>query len=442
MLNLFCVHFTLTVHIPNIKPTLMTNRGRIIAKPEGRSDRQANIQLVLDYLRASGPSTQAVIARSTGLSRATINHITQALRDAGVIEYQWKNKREALITLASNRGSIATIVVRERSLHAILFDFAAHRRTDLTTSDFPEFEGQLTSPAMVLELASRLITRTNANESPLIGIAIAMEGPIERQTGAIAPWAWQRLPNWKQINVAQYFAKHLRVPTVADNDANLAALAEWTWGVGRGCDDFLHITCSEGVGGGFIVNGRIYRGGNGLAGEIGHMVIEDAGDICFCGSRGCLTSFATERAILKTLTQSGKSKSSLVEVIASAKQGDAACQRVLSEAGIYLGKALATVVRVIGPSVIAIGGTLGSAGDIVLDGLRSSAEVVNLRAIGEAPYFRIADILEDATELGGLAAILSEVGLGMSALAPWMLSPAKEEEPLPQAFSGSLPATP
>lgn len=392
------------------------------AKSSGRSDRQANTQLVLDYLRANGPSTQAVISRSTGLSRATINHIAQSLRDAGVIEYEWKNKREALVTLASNRGSIATIIVRERSLHAILFDFAAQTRADLTTSDIPEFEDQQTSPAMVLDLANRLIARTNDIQSPLIGIAIAMEGPIERKTGAIAPWAWQRLPNWKQVNVAQYFAKHLRVPTVADNDANLAALAEWTWGVGRGCDDFLHITCSEGVGGGFIVNGRIYRGGNGLAGEIGHMVIEDAGDLCFCGSRGCLTSFATERAILKTLKDSGKAKPSLADVIASAQHGDAACQRVLSEAGLHLGKALATVVRVIGPSVIAIGGTLGKAGDIVLDGLRSSAEVVNLRAIGEAPDFRIAEILRDATELGGLAAILSEVGLGMSALAPWMIA--------------------
>lgn len=412
------------------------------ATRQSRSDRQANTQQVLDFLRANGPSTQADIARSTGLSRATINHIAQSLRDAGVVEYEWKNRREALITLASNKGSIATIVVRERSLHAILFDFSAQTRIDLTNAEFPEYADTQTSPAMVLDLASRLMAQANERSSPMVGIAIAMEGPIERKTGAIAPWAWQRLPNWKQVNVAQYFARHLRLPTIADNDANLAALAEWTWGVGRGCDDFLHITSSEGIGGGFVLGGKIYHGGNGLAGEIGHMVIEDAGDLCFCGSRGCLTSFATERAILKMLKDSGKPKSSLADVIDSAKQGDAACQRVLSEAGLHLGKALATVVRVIGPSVIAIGGTLGSAGNIVLDGLRSSAEVVNLRAIGEAPDFRVADILQDATELGGLAAIMSEVGLGMSALAPWMLTPQDQGEPVGQALAGSFPATP
>ena len=401
----------------------MTSSTPPASKRQTRSDRQTNIHQILDFLRAAGPSTQAEIARSTGLSRATVNHIVQSLRDSGVIEYQWKTRREALVTLASNRGSIATIVVREWSLHAILFDFTARIRTDLTSADLPGHASEQTSPAMVLELANRLIAQSDERASPLVGIAIAIEGPIEKQTGAIAPWAWQRLPNWKHVNVAQYFRKHLRVPTIADNDANLAALAEWTWGVGRGCDDFLHITCSEGVGGGFIINGKIYRGGNGLAGEIGHMVIEKAGDLCFCGSRGCLTSFATERAILKILQESGKSVDSLDEVIENARHGDAACQRVLSEAGVHLGKALATVVRVMGPSVIAIGGTLGQAGDIVLAGLRSSAEVVNLKAIGEAPEFRVADILQDATELGGLAAVLSEVGLGMSTLTSWMMDP-------------------
>ena len=152
------------------------------------------------------------------------------------------------------------------------------------------------------------------------------------------------------------------------------------------------------------------------------MVIEEAGELCFCGSRGCLTSFATERAILKALSDSRKPKASLGEVIESARQGDAACQRVLSEAGLHLGKALAIVVRVTGPSVIAIGGTLGKAQEIVLDGLRSSAEVINLRALGESPEFKIASILDHAAELGGLAAILSKIDLGLSSLAPWMVT--------------------
>jgi predicted NBD/HSP70 family sugar kinase/biotin operon repressor len=388
-----------------------------------RADRNANTQEILSFLRAQGPSTQADIGRATGLSRATVSQIVNALRDRGAVENHWKNGREALVTLASTRGSLASLIVRESAVHAILFDFTAQERFDVDSSGDADSEDGHTTPAMVMTLASRLADLSNARGSPLAGVAIAMEGPVEKSSGAIAPWAWQRLPHWKRIDIAQYFARSLRVPVIVDNDANLAALAEWTWGVGRGCNDFLHITCSEGIGGGMVIDGQIYRGGTGLAGEIGHMVIEEAGALCFCGSRGCLTSFATERAILKALSDSRKPKASLDEVIESARQGDAACQRVLSEAALHLGKALATVVRVTGPSVIAIGGTLGKAQEIVLDGLRSSAEVINLRAIGESPDFRIASIIDHASELGGLAAILSKIDMGLSSLAPWMVTP-------------------
>ncbi|MBC2666694.1 ROK family transcriptional regulator [Novosphingobium flavum] len=397
-------------------PPLPTKRG-------ARIDRATNTKEILSFLRASGPSTQADIARATGLSRATVNHIVQTLRDQGAIEYQWKNRREALVTLTSTRDSVASVIVREHTVHAILFDFTAQERFDVYSSDFPEIDEPQTSPAMVLGIVNRLAALAKARNAPLAGIALAIEGPVERESGAIAPWAWHRLPHWKQVNIRQYISRHLRIPLVIDNDANFAALGEWTWGVGRGCNDFLHITSSEGIGGGIVINGRIYHGGTGLAGEIGHMVIEDAGELCFCGSRGCLTSFATERAILRALGNTGRPRTSLREVIDGAQHGDAACQRVLSEAGQHLGKALATVVRVIGPSVIAIGGTLGWAGDIVLDGLRSCAEVINLRAIGKAPDIKVAEILEHATELGGLAAILSELDLGASSLVPWMVAP-------------------
>jgi predicted NBD/HSP70 family sugar kinase len=387
-----------------------------------RADRNANTQEILSFLRAQGPSTQADIGRATGLSRATVSQIVNGLKDRGAVEYHWKNRREALVTLASTRGSLASLIIHEHAVHALLFDFTAQERFDVESSGGADSDHAQTTPAMVMSLVNGLSDLSNSRGSPLAGVAIAMEGPIEKSSGAIAPWAWQRLPHWKRVDIARHFGRHLHVPVVVDNDANLAALAEWTWGVGRGCNDFLHITCSEGIGGGIVIDGQIYRGGTGLAGEIGHMVIEEAGELCFCGSRGCLTSFATERAILKALSDSRKPKASLGEVIESARQGDAACQRVLSEAGLHLGKALAIVVRVTGPSVIAIGGALGKAQEIVLDGLRSSAEVINLRALGESPEFKIASILDHAAELGGLAAILSKIDLGLSSLAPWMVT--------------------
>lgn len=388
-------------------------------KRSQRVDRNANAQNVLSVLRRQGPVSQAEIVRATSLSRATINNIVQTLRDKGTVEYQWKNGREALVSLACTRGSVIAVRVGESAISASLFDFTKKVRLDIRNAELPEFRQRRSSPALTVEIIRHLIDVGRSRDATAIGFAIAIEAPIEKSTGAIAPWAWQRLPHWKGVDLQRYFGKIIHLPFIVDNDANLAALAEWSWGEGRGCDDFLHITCSEGVGGGIVLNGRIYRGGSGLAGEIGHMVVAEEGDLCFCGSRGCLSSFATERAILRALRNSEKPRRSLDQVVDSAREGDAACQRVLSEAGRYLGKALATVVRVFGPSVIAIGGTLARAGDIVLEGMRSSAEIVNLRAIGESPKFCVGSII-DGPQLGGVAALMTYLDLGLSGADSWM----------------------
>jgi predicted NBD/HSP70 family sugar kinase/biotin operon repressor len=389
-----------------------------------RSTRNANARLVMNALRSKGPLSQAAISRSTALSPATISNIVQDLRADGTIDCQRVNGREVLVSLASNRGAAISISVHANSVRGALFDFANRRRWDQSESASQTASNAGTGPALVVEVARSLAAKASMAWSQIAGVAVAIEGPIEKSTGAIAPWAWQRLPRWKGVNIHDALSKELNVPLVVDNDANLGALAEWSWGAGRGCDDFLHITCSEGIGGGLIIGGKIYSGGSGLAGEIGHMVIEESGELCYCGSRGCLSGFASERAILLALNSSASQKSTLTEVIDSASHGDAACQRVLFEVGRHLGMALSTVARVLGPSVISIGGTLGMAGEFMLAGLRSSAEVINLRAIVQPPKICIADVTRDATLLGGVAAILAETDQGVSELAPWMRADA------------------
>jgi predicted NBD/HSP70 family sugar kinase/biotin operon repressor len=366
-----------------------------------RSDRSSNTQTILDLLRTSGPATQADISRATSLSRATVNNIVQSLRDKGTVEYQWKNRREALVSLSSAQGSVISVMVNDGSIQGSLFDFTRQERIDLTSTELCGAAEIQSSPAAVLDICRRLIELGKSRLSIVSGVAIAIESPIESSTGAIPPWAWQHLPHWKDVKIRQYFAKHLRLPLVIDNDANLAAFAEWTWGVGRVHNDFVYVMFSQRIGGGIIINGRIYHGGTGLAGEIGHMVIDEEGDLCFCGSRGCLSIFATKRAILAGLPDSAKPKTSLQDVVHSAGQGDAACQRAIYEAGVYLGKALANVVRVMGPSAIVVGGTLGAAGDILLNGLRASAEITNLWAIGKSSEFLVASNFVDAPLLGG-----------------------------------------
>jgi len=153
------------------------------------------------------------------------------------------------------------------------------------------------------------------------------------------------------------------------------------------------------------------------------MELEPTGVVCHCGSRGCLSTLASERAILLELRESESPKQSLPEVIDSARLGDPACQRVLFEAGRHLGRALSIVAKVVAPSVIAVGGTLSTADALLFDGLRSSVEVNNLRSLSPSIRFLTAQVRNriDAPVPGGVAATLSELDQGVSALAPWMV---------------------
>lgn len=383
-----------------------------------RGARGANVQLVLDVLRSDGPSSQAAIARRTTLAPATVNNIIQALRTDGVAEIQWINGREALVQLVPKQGAIVSISAGPDSLRGSVFNFAKGVRTNRTHQILDD-DRPGSSPDAAIELIRSLAADAGIDVSELAGISIAIQAPIDRVSGSIAPWAANRMPLWRNVHIARAFKEALNVPVVVDNDANLAALAEWTWGTGRGSDCFLYVVCSVGIGGGLVIDGKIHHGGNGMALEIGHIVIEQTGPVCFCGSRGCLSTLASERSILAALQGSESPKRSLAEVIDSAKEGDPACQRVLYEAGRNLGRALANMSKILAPSVVAVGGMLSEAGPLVFDSLNSSIEENNVPAFCPSIKFKRA-LIGDATSLGGVAAIMSELGQGVSELPGWM----------------------
>ncbi|MEU6192245.1 ROK family transcriptional regulator [Streptomyces sp. NPDC047061] len=386
--------------------------------------RQGNTRRVLEALRLNGPSSQAALARSTQLSPATVNSIVKTLRQQGVAQIRPVNGRESLVALVSSHGAIAAVQVNVASLRVALFDFTAQARFDTAltfTVDTEKEKGERGGgdPDLVVDTVRSLAAQAGLRTEDLAGVAVGMQAPLARATGAVTSWARRQLPAWRDVVVAETLQEALGVPVHAENDANLAALAEWTWGAGQGAADFLYVMCSEGIGGGLVIDGRIYRGGDGLAGEIGHLVLQPDGPVCFCGSRGCLTAFVSEHSILLALKESGHALTSLREVIDHARHGDPACRRVLYEAGRHLGRAFANTAKLMAPSVVAIGGVLREAGPLLFDSLVSSVEVQSLKAVSPSIRFLPAVLGEDSVLFGGLAMVLTETGRGASALPAW-----------------------
>ena len=204
----------------------------------------------------------------------------------------------------------------------------------------------------------------------LRAVGVCSPGPIDPARGVIpeAP----NLPGWHDVPVCQYLADRLGVPAILENDATAAAYGEFVYGAGRGCRHIVYITLSTGIGGGMVLDGRLYRGASGAAGEIGHITIDADGPLCGCGKPGHVEAFASGRAIARegeaVLARGGSPLlARLVEedgeltaatVRRAADAGDAEARRILQRAGYYLGIALAAYVDIFNPEVIIIGGGL------------------------------------------------------------------------------------
>lgn len=387
--------------------------------------RNVSVGLVLDLLRNEGPTSQASIARRTGLSPATVNNVIQLLRKEGVADFEWINGREALVTLISTKGVMMSVMVSADFIHGAVFNFEKQERHDCFTATDDLLDNQNTPESLAAFIES-LAETANVTVSALSGLSVSVQAPIDKKTGMIAVWSAGRMPGWKDIAIREQLESRLQINVHVDNDANLATYAEWTWGAGRGVDCFLYLSCSRQIGSGLIIDGKIHNGSNGMAGELGHLVIDKAGPVCYCGSRGCLTTLISERAILRVLDGSENAKTSLPEVIASANNGDAACQRVLYEAGHNIGQALANTAKIVAPGIIAIGGELGNAWQYIKDSLRVATEENNLDNVSPGIQFVQGMLMKDAVLLGGIASLLSQAGQGISDLPDWMTHDAAE----------------
>ncbi|HHW41036.1 MAG TPA: ROK family protein [Syntrophomonadaceae bacterium] len=253
-------------------------------------------------------------------------------------------------------------------------------------------------------------------EGAVMALGVGAPGPLDPVTGRII-----FAPNlqWRNVNLKEILQDALGLPVFLENDANLAALAEHLYGAGRGHDHIVYITVSTGVGGGLILNGDIYSGAFGGAGEIGHMVVAPGGPACSCGNRGCLEAVASGRAIKqrameliaagngnKILQVAGGSPEEVdaPAVTRAAQEGDPEAKEILETAGRYLGMAIANICTLLNPSLFVVGGGVArGAGMLLLDPVEKEAHLRVLPAFRESLKIVPAALLGRAGVLGAAA---------------------------------------
>jgi glucokinase len=221
------------------------------------------------------------------------------------------------------------------------------------------------------------------------GIGIAIAGVLDSKNGILT--SSPNLPHWKNVPLKSMIEDRLHLDTFLINDANAAALGEHRFGAGIGTQNLVYLTVSTGIGGGIIIDGNLYEGSTGSAGELGHMTIDVNGPRCNCGNYGCLEVLASGTAVARGAVEHiNKGATSLLndmkenisditaeDVAKAARQGDKLATEIIAGASYYLGIGLANIVNIFNPQVIVIGGGMSKMGGMLLT---PAKEIVKRRA--------------------------------------------------------------
>lgn len=358
--------------------------------------RSANQQRVVDVLRSGDRVTQADLARQTGLAPATVSSIVRDLAAAGLVSTEpGSGRRGTTVALAPSAGVVAGVDFGHSHVAVALGDLTgslvAERRAPLD-SGHPSEEG--------LSAAARLLDEVVADAGIEVGSlrCLGMGLPAPMTDGVVRSSAI--LPGWVGVNALDAARDRFGLEVHAENDANLGALAEHRQGVARGHANSVFVKVSSGVGAGIVLEDRLFHGSGGTAGEIGHLTLDESGPVCRCGSRGCLEAY-TSTGALQAMMHTQLPGAGVDEIVAAAREGNVSAVRALEDAGLHLGWALASVVNLLNPGLVVVGGDMARAGELLLESARIGLRRHALDAVAATPVV--------ASELGERASLVGAV---------------------------------
>lgn len=358
--------------------------------------RAANQHRVLGVLRTAsdkGTHTQAELARATGLAHATVSNIVRELSAAGLLHSEPSSgRRGSAVRLAPGAGVVAGIDFGHRHVAVAAGDLTGRVLAEDRVSCEPG------GHEADLALASSIWQRINPGVGPLRHVGLGLPAPVVNNVVRSAAI----FPGWEGVDAAAATAEVFGAPAHVENDANLGALAEHREGQARGHSAAVFVKIASGVGAGIVINDELFHGVDGTAGEIGHLTVDEQGPMCRCGSRGCLETYTSSEHLLRLLG-SQLPGATFREVVVAAGEGNLAARRVIEDAGLRLGWALATVLNLLNPGIVILGGAAAQAGDLLLEPTRSGLRRHALDSVAETPIV--------ASELGGRAGLVGAVHL-------------------------------
>lgn len=388
--------------------------------------RAQHSRLLLNLLWKEREISRAELARRSSLSRSTVSAIINDLLDTGLIEearagVSSGGRPPIILEFKDQAGFIIGVELGATHVSCVLTDLRCNVRASWSAPAPVRERPDIALKKMTMAVQS-VMDADGVQLSEVLGIGVAVPSPIDvKHPGQLLPLI---MPAWQGYDIKAHLENSFGRPVFVDNDANLGALAELWWGSGSTVTDLAFIKMATGIGAGLIINGRIFRGSSGIAGEIGHTSIDTNGPPCVCGLRGCLATFIGTAALLelaeKRLRAEGNNRpppSNIEDLITDALAGDPISTELVRHAGQRLGVGIANMLNLLNPRTVVIGGGIARAGNLVLDAVRETIRGLSLPASISHTEIKATSLNEWGIALGA-ATLALEAALQRPALFP------------------------
>jgi predicted NBD/HSP70 family sugar kinase len=369
---------------------------------------------ITGLLGASGPMSRADLVRATGLSRTTVSSLVSDLVESGHVTETSDRGRPhkggsgrppLLLRLTTPPGGVAGVDIGHGHVRVVVADRAGTVLAEDVASLDVDAHGPDTLDRAA-EMVRAALEKAGLTEDDLQAVGMCVPAPLDRRS-ARANTAI--LSGWHDLPPGQELERRLGAPVIADNDANLGALAELHHGAAKGHSDAIYLKIASGVGAGLVIGGRLHRGATGIAGELGHVQVGEDGQVCRCGNRGCLETLVAAPRLLEVLQPAYDEQLTTERMLELDGSDEAGVRRVLSDAGRTVGRALADLCNSLNPAVVVLGGSLGASRSLaagVRDSIDRYAQPDTAAAITVLPG-----------QLGDRGEVVGAVSLAISRLA-------------------------
>jgi glucokinase-like ROK family protein len=389
--------------------------------------RETNLSLALRLIHTQSPISRAQLAGITGLNKSTVSSLVDELLERNLVHETGSNTGGAgrpatLVEMNPQAGCIIGVELGVDFVSVAVTDFLGNiiwrRREDADPTE--DQEKMINQTLRIVKEAMAVGKKKNYH---FLGLGLATPGTVDVDQGVLI-----FAPNlhWRNVPFVKIFSEQTKLKVFVENDANAAAIAEHLFGTARHSQDFLFVFAGVGIGGGLFLNGKLYRGRNGYAGEIGHSPImaEPSQTVCHCGNRGCWETYANQYSIIQRVQARLEVKRSSIIPRLMAEQNtplniplikqaaDAGDQEAIdsfTEAGHAMGQGFAGLINIFNPEKIILGGPLSIAGEYLLPAIKETVTRHSLPEIIQQAEVLLSPFGPDASLIGAIAIVVDDV---------------------------------